>query len=254
MSSATKQSSDATRIFKTVGALSLIMAGLSFVVGFALYTTKLHDLADDEAAAAEKLDFIQDHKNIYYMSNIILYIIFGLAQLVATTAMSDRFKDSCPDQLVDIGHGLGIVWSTLVLASGMIGNIGTDVALSLMNEDQEVAVVLWRVIDTIHDTVGGGNEIVGGCWVLVVSISEWLRTKSLSTNKSYCCDFFWSKVTSLLGLVAGIAGIVHTVPGLDDAAAVFGVTMIVWYILSGVLLYTTKGVEKNSITDEQITV
>ena len=75
--------------------------------------------------------------------------------------------------------------------------------------------------------LGGGHEIVGGLWVLLVSISA-LRA-----------DVF-PKAVDYLGIAAGVGGLVTVVPGLEAVGALFGLGMIVWFVAVGVLLVRTE--------------
>ena len=59
------------------------------------------------------------------------------------------------------------------------------------------------------DGLGGGNEIVGGLWVLLVSWAA-LRAGGLPRALNY------------LGLVIGVAGILTVVPALGELGAIFG--------------------------------
>lgn len=196
-------------------------------------------MVNDENTTAEKLVFIQENESLYYFSNIALYILFGLAQLTLTYAMTRRFRDAFPETS-NLSQGLGIVWATLVLAAGMIGNVGTKAALDLLvddNDGPERAAALWDAVNTIHGSIGGGNETVGGCWVLLVSLREFFSAryqKATPTTKS--CGVMYSKITATTGMAAGLAGIIHTVPVLENAGAVFGVVMIIWYIMVGILV------------------
>lgn len=73
-------------------SLASILAGVLFLVGFALYGSSLIELTNNDTTVVEKLEFIRDNQSIYYLSNIILNVLFGLAQL-ATTASQAKGKD-----------------------------------------------------------------------------------------------------------------------------------------------------------------
>jgi len=86
-----------------------------------------------------------------------------------------------------------------------------------------LAQSLWLSVITTKEGLGGGNEIIGGVWIVLVS----LRIKQSHT---------YSKVLSAMGLVAGVAGIISTVSLLRDFGAVFGLLLIVWFIYLGILM------------------
>ena len=226
---------DRSFLMRSGDSISAFSAATTFIIGFALYTTSFNGVVDEENSTLEKLGFIEENETLYYFSNVVLYIIFGLAQLALSYAMARRFRDIFPETIA-FSQGLGIIWATLVLAAGMIGNVGTKTALDLLDDEPERAAALWDAVNTIQNSVGGGNEIVGGCWVLLVSLCEFLCSrfqKSPPTTKR--CDAIYSKLTATTGVAAGLAGIVHTIPALENAGAAFGVIMIVWYIMVGIL-------------------
>ncbi len=73
------------------------------------------------------------------------------------------------------------------------------------------------------DGLGGGNEILGGIWVLMISWVA-IRTSELS------------RVLNYLGLLVGIAGILSALPGFGDAGLLFGLLQIPWFIWLGIIL------------------
>eukprot|EP00934_Nitzschia_sp_Nitz4_P005664 Nitzschia sp. Nitz4//scaffold17_size182527//48993//49742//NITZ4_001839-RA/size182527-snap-gene-0.293-mRNA-1//-1//CDS//3329539295//5654//frame0 len=192
-----------------------IFAGLSFVVGFVLFGSALADLQDDDLTDLERLQVVKDNEQIYYLSNMILYVLFGFAQLGLSLGLAHMASTACP-QTSTYSKALGTIWSTLVLSAGMIGNIGAEAALELLSDgDEAAATTLWITIRTLHNSLGGGNEIVGG----------------LSKPQTGLVD----KASLLIGVVAGLAGIVSTVPVLKETTVViFGVGMILWYCVVGV--------------------
>ena len=209
--------------------LASIFASLSFVIGFALFSTVLVDLSDDDQSSLEELKVVQDNEKVYYLSNMILYICFGFAQLILTIGMAHSSLKTFPSVSM-VGLALGIVWSTLVLAAGMVGNVGAKECLDLLKSDPEAAATLWKVIRTIHSGLGGGNEVVGGAWVLVAT---WSNFKARGCQDLGLLD----KITFGIANVAGWAGLLSTVPIVaESCAVVFGVSMILWYALFGVLL------------------
>lgn len=74
----------------------------------------------------------------------------------------------------------------------------------------------------MRDALGGGIELVGAVWVLLVGV-ERVRSRMPELGA--------------LGIAAGVAGSWTLVPAVIDAAAVvFGVAMIVWFVGVGVSL------------------
>jgi hypothetical protein len=77
--------------------------------------------------------------------------------------------------------------------------------------------------------LSGNGEIVGGSWMLLVSLAA-LKTKSLPS------------ALNILGLAVAAIGISAAVPALKNLAAAFGLGQIVWCTWIGFVLL--KGVRE----------
>jgi hypothetical protein len=96
---------------------------------------------------------------------------------------------------------IGIIWAGSLAASGMIGNAAIAPVLALHAQDPAQAALLWQGVDTVVQGIGNGNgEILGGVWVLLVSLAG-LRGGALP------------KLLNYLGLLVGVVGIASVLPG-----------------------------------------
>lgn len=134
----------------------------------------------------------------------------------------------------------GYIWSVLVIASGMITNIGLEAALAQQPKNIQQASQLWLTIETLQNGLGGGVEVVGGIWVLLVTLAG-LKAHQLP------------KVMHWLGLLVGLAGILTVIPGLGDLGVVFGLLQIVWFAWLGIVLLKTKIKLKPQTTERKRT-
>ena len=165
---------------------------------------------------------------------------------------SSRLSDSS-SLMAPVTQSLGIVWVVLVVAAGMIGNVGTKASLEMLADADsandstavsDAAISLWIVTRTLHTSLGGGNEIIGGLWVLFVSWSNYpsLRNprrdvncdSSSQTTATTYKNLLFYKIECMIGICSGVVGVVSTVPILSDAGAAFGVLMILWYMMLGI--------------------
>jgi len=53
-------------------------------------------------------------------------------------------------QFLETATAFGLFWPGLVIASGMIANIGNSVVVDLFSENQDQAVALWLAIITVQ--------------------------------------------------------------------------------------------------------
>lgn len=71
--------------------------------------------------------------------------------------------------------------------------------------------------------LGGGNEIAGGLWVLLIGWAA-LRVGGVPRALNY------------LGVVIGVLGLLTVVPALEVLGAVFGLGLIVWFVWLGIVM------------------
>lgn len=204
-----------------MGGLSGIIAGLTFIFGFAMFVTVFEPLASGTLSPTETVEFLRDNQGLYYIWNLVIYVLFGIVQAGLTLALYDRLKAERP-ATAQIAATLGLIWSGLVIASGMVANVGASAVIEMYVADATQAGTVWTAIGSVANGLGGGNEIVGGLWLALVS---WIGFRGALP-----------KALNSFGMIVGLAGIVTLVPMLSDVGAIFGLGIIVWYIWSGVVL------------------
>lgn len=206
---------------QNMGGLAGIIAALTFLFGFALFVTTFEPLTTGELTAVETVEFLRDNQTIFTVWNLVIYVLFGVVQAVLALALSERLKADAPG-VAQVTAALGLIWSGLVIASGMVANVGAAAVIDMYATDPTQAGTVWAAIDSVYKGMGGGNEIVGGLWVLLVS---WAALRGALP-----------KALNFAGLLVGAAGIVTLVPPLADVGAIFGLGIIAWYIWTGIVL------------------
>ena len=114
-----------------------------------------------------------------------------------------------------------------MFASGIVANIGAGVIAEVYGSSPTQAGSAWLAYHFVGDGLGGGNEIVGGMWVLLLSWAA-LRTGALPRLLGY------------LGVVIGTAGLVTVVPAFGEVGAIFGLGLIVWLIRLGIVMLRSR--------------
>lgn len=209
------------------GGAAALFEALAYTVGFAAMLTVLSPGDTGGWDAVRKLSFMLDRKSLFQHWMLLLYILGGTGIAVLSVALHQRLK-TCAPEMMSTTTGLGLIWAGLVLASGMIFNVGLDTVASLHASDPQRAATAWVAIGVVQEGLGGGIEFVGGLWVLLVSLASW-RTRTLP------------RVLDALGLLIGVAGLLSAVPGLDDFSAIFGLAQIPWFAWLGVWMLRQKG-------------
>jgi hypothetical protein len=79
-------------------------------------------------------------------------------------------------------------------------------------------------VHTVVEGLGGGNEIVGGLWVLLISCAA-LRVGALG------------KALDVIGVVVSAAGLRTVIPALGEIdGMVFGLGTIAWFAWLGIVM------------------
>ncbi|MBT8114890.1 MAG: DUF4386 family protein [Arenicella sp.] len=212
-----------------IAGISAISEGLIYITAFIYFGAFWSYPAD--GIPAEKMAYLAEQQLTFSMIYFLMYVVFGLLLAVLVVGLNERLKTS-NNPLVTIGSLFGVIWVGLVIASGMISMIGLDQAINLMEANPEKALDMWLIVSVITESIGGGNELVGGLWVLLISVAA-LQAGWLPRALNY------------LGLVVGMAGIATIYPAAIFTE-IFGVSQIIWFICLGTYLLIQDETKKES--------
>ena len=211
------------------GGVAAVGAAITFIIGFALYIVLLvpAGYGSLEIDAVGHAAFLVEHRNTMYAGIDPLDVLFGMLLVIVTLALhaiqgGRRWVDANGNRLrahlVHSGH-----------RQRHGRDLGASVVVELFAKEPALAATVWWSLMILVNGLGGGNEIVGGVWLLLVSLSI-LRSTALP------------RVLGYLGVVVGVAGIVTVIPLLQEAGSVFGLGLILWFAWVGMrLLRPTKG-------------
>ena len=173
------------------------------------------------ASDADTFVFLSNNQLILSIVNVTMYVIFGLFLAVLVLALHQRMKTKAP-LLSQTASVFGVIWVGLVIASGMVANIGLASVIDLSTKNTDQAMTLWIVINTLVEGLGGGNEVVGGLWVLLLSVAG-LKVVELP------------KLLNCFGLFIGFVGILTIYPA-EILTEIFGLGQIIWFSWLGVIM------------------
>lgn len=206
------------KTLQKMGGIAALYAGVAYIAGMIGFLLVV-GWPDDPVQQVSVLVSNQISQHILYL---IVYQVWAVFLVVLTLALYERFKADSP-AMMQTATVIGIIWATVVIASGMIFNIGMDNVVNLYGKDPAQATTVWLVIASVCDGLGGGNEILGGLWMLLISWVA-LQARGLPTALNY------------LGIMVGVAGILSALPGLGEVGLIFGLVQIVWFIWLGIVM------------------
>ena len=204
------------------GTASMLMA-LIYFCAFVYFGAMVSFPASNEADVV--MAFVTQNVNALWIAYFTIYVVFGVLLAVLVIAIDDILSSSVnqtQNRLLRMGSLFGKIWVCLVIASGMIATIGMSHAVSLTAVSNEEAYRLWGVVSMLVESLGGGNELVGGVWVLLTSITA-LKQRMFGNTVNYT------------GCFVGLAGIATIYPA-EVFTEIFGITQIIWFIAIGVSL------------------
>lgn len=213
---------------KKLGGIAALIEAATYIFGFALLTTVLAEAGlGDNGQLDQLLAFMVENQGLMSLWTFSIYIVNGIFLVVLVVALHDLLKEG-GSALNAIGAAFGLIWAGLVIASGMVSNVALEDMAAVYDVDPAAAQAMWLVISSVQDGLGGGNEIVGGLWILLISLAA-LHSQKLG------------KALNWLGIAIGIAGIMSALPPLGEiGGAVFGLGFILWFLWAGVALLQGK--------------
>ncbi len=208
------------KTFQKTAGVCAILEALIYISAFIIYGGVLV-YPNENASAIEEFNFLSDNYLTLSIINFVSYVLFGIILAVLVLAIHQRLKTYSPN-LSKLASVFGLIWVGLVIASGMIANIGLSSVIEIGMNEPEKAMVIWSSIGVVAEGLGGGNEIVGGIWVLLLS-SVAFRGQLLT------------KTLNILGILVGSVGILTIYP-LDIFTEIFGISQIIWFLWIGIFL------------------
>lgn len=203
------------------GGLAALYLAAAYLVGIVLFLVVLDYPSITEPA--QKVALLVDMQMVTFVTNLVMYVCFGVILVILVLALYDRLKSGAA-ALVQVATVIGVIWAGSLVASGMIANAGIAPVVTLYAEDPSQAALTWLGIETVANGIGNGNgEILGGLWTLLISWAA-LRAGGLP------------KVLNYLGLLVGMVGILSLFPGLTDLTGLFGISQLIWFVWLGIVL------------------
>jgi hypothetical protein len=206
-----------------MGGVAALIEAATFVVGLGLAVTLLAPYMTGDLDPVQTAAFLVDNQAIMYLWNQIIFVVFGVFLVVLALALYERLKAGSP-AMAQTATAFGLIWAGLMFASGMVFNIGLlGTVVDLYGQDPVQAGTVGLAIRSVEEGLGGGNEIVGSLWVLLVSWAA-LQGGGLPRALNY------------FGVLVSVAGLLTIVPALEVLGFVFGLGSIGWFVWLGIVM------------------
>ncbi|NNG21653.1 DUF4386 family protein [Telluria aromaticivorans] len=210
--------------WQKIGGWAALFEAFAYLTGFAFMLTVLQPAAGAAPTAAAQLAHILGMAGLFKAWHVLIYVMFGAVLVVLVTALHEKLAAGSRP-LMTVASSFGLIWAGLVIATGMIANVGLSTVARMHALDPQQATLAWQTLSAVQDGMGGGVELVGGLWVILLSLAA-LRQK------------IFSRLLNYLGVGIGAAGVMTIIPPLKDLGALFGLGQIIWFVWLGLHLLT----------------
>lgn len=171
----------------------------------------------------EQVHVILQHQSDLHILHLLVYVAWGIFMVILALALQERLKEGAPT-LALLSAVFGVIWATIIIASGMIFISGANSVVNIFGSDPSQAITLWLAIDAVFNGLGGGNEVIGGIWILLISWAA-LKFKQLP------------KKLNFLGIAIGVAGVASIAPPLAEITImIFALGQIAWFLWLGIFM------------------
>lgn len=133
---------------------------------------------------SQKLALLIDHQLEMYVTNLLMYVVFGVVLVVLVLALHERLHTGAP-AVRRTAVVLGIIWAGTLIASGMVSNAGIAPVVALHGDDPAQAALTWLAVESVANGLGGASgEVLGGLFTFLVSLGA-LRAGALPKWLNY---------------------------------------------------------------------
>ena len=146
------------------GGMSALAAAATFVAGFWLYFALLipAGYGSLKADPVKHAAFLVDHRVTMYAWNLTIYVVFAVLLVIFVLALYERLKAGAPARM-QCATAFSLVWATLVIAAGLVANIGAEVVVALYSKDPTQAAAVWSSLSVVLNGLGAATKSLAVC-------------------------------------------------------------------------------------------
>lgn len=204
---------------------SLLICILCFMYGFWLLVSKFHYLNDTNFLPQQTLELLVLDSNHFITWNVVVYLVYGVSLLYLTINLFFHVRQKEPELAIGI-LVMGGIWSGFMFLSGGLAIELINSVKGLHTLNSELAIEVWTIGSLLHESIGGGNELIGAIWVGLISSALPSRIGATLAAK-------------LFGYAVTFFGLCTLFESSETFASLFGATLIFWFLLLHLALPTS---------------
>lgn len=188
-----------------------------FSIGLVLLFCHFDYMTDSQISPEQVLASLLLDVILFLSWHVIVYFVYGLSLLLLTISIFMLAVKREPEKAIAV-LVVGALWSGFMLISGGVSVETIHKVAELYPHNSEAAIHLWLTMKVVLESVGGGNELIGAVWVLLVS--------QLFNGTNY-----WLKATRNAGFLIAIVGLGTLLDKSEVCTSLFGVSLLLWFVL-----------------------
>lgn len=209
-----------------MGGVAALLGAATTLLGAVVYLTLLVPKGfgaenPDPSRIVALLAGSQAIMSLWYQ---IIWLAFGACLIFLSAALYERLKAGSP-VLAPAVRIFTLIYAVLVILLGAleINNLNTVVRLFGQNPAQ--AATVWLTLDSVAKGLGagGGETIVTGLWLLLLS---WAAFQARALPRLLNC----------LGVLVGLAGILYVFTASAALLSINAVGLIIWFVWLGIVM------------------
>jgi hypothetical protein len=209
-----------------MGGIAALIGAATIILGAVVYATLLvpKGFGSNNPDPSRIVALLADNQATMRLWLQIIWLAFGACLIFLSLALHERLKAGSPElaQAVTI---FTLIWAVLVIVVGTLSINDLDTVVRLFVQDPAQAATVWLTLDTVETGLGagGGETIVTGLWLLLLSWAA-LQARALPRLLNY------------LGVVVGLAGVLYVFTASDAVLSVNALGLIVWFVWLGIVM------------------
>ena len=131
--------------FQRISGLAAIAAGATYIIGFWVFFTILGPAQYGAAnvPAVNHVQFLVEHQSTMISWNLVIYVMNAVLMVLIVLGLDQRIQGD-QSLLMRIASVFGLIWAGLILAAGMVFNVGISRIVTLNGYDPAAAEALWH--------------------------------------------------------------------------------------------------------------
>ncbi|MGZ6056641.1 MAG: DUF4386 family protein [Isosphaeraceae bacterium] len=209
-----------------IGGIAALIGAATIILGAAVYATLLvpKGFGSENPDPSRIVALLAGNEATMRLWYQIIWLAFGACLIFLSLALYERLKAGSPvlAQAVTI---FTLIWAVLVIVVGTLEINDLSTVVRLYGQNPAQAATVWLTLDSVHTGLGagGGETIVTGLWLLLLSWAA-LQARALPGLLNY------------LGVVIGLAGILYVFLASAALLAVNALGLIIWFIWLGIVM------------------